>query len=264
MIDRNRTDRLLFPHNPVWRQSLQHAPMCVILVAMLEKTEHPVGPLLVYASWIALTALTPYLKHVYNFRAINPNLLPGIRMTLLLLVTVLYARAFERRRFSDAFNLSFKQVGRNVLWAVVFFLVATAVVQGYEYVIVRPALGASVEASGGASEAARSVVHRLIEYAYVLYEGIVEVLIFIGFLLDRLAKRWGWGWSLIVTNVGFALWHFSYLRQGWLPGGLMILLTFFAGLVISMSYIKTKNSLSPMICHTLVDLPSEISMLLGV
>lgn len=231
---------------------------------MQKKTECPVGPLLVYASWIALTALTPYLRHLYNFRAINPNLLPAIRMSLLLLLTMFYVRVFERRRFSDAFNLNFRQVARNVLWAVVFFLLATAVVQGYEYVIVRPVLGASVEASGGASDAAPPLVQRLIEYAYVLYEGIVEVLIFIGFLLDRFAKRWGWGWSLIVTNLGFALWHYPYLRQGWLPGTLMILLTFFAGTAISLSYIKTKNSLSPMICHTLVDLPSEISMLLGV
>ena len=235
-----------------------------MLEAMQKIRERAFGPLLVCVAWMAITALTPYLKHLYNFRAINPNLLPAIRMTLLLVVTVLYARIFERRRFAEAFNLNFKRIGRNVLWAVVFFVVATAVVQAYEYVIVRPVLGASVEASGGASEAAPPLLHRFFEYLYVLYEGVVEVLIFIGFLLDRLAKRWGWAWSLAITNMAFALWHYSYWRQGWMVGSLMILLTFFAGLVISLSYIKTKNSLSPMICHTLVDLPSEISMLLGL
>ncbi len=230
---------------------------------MQEHSERPLAIFAVYASWIAVTALTPFLKHLYNFRGINPNLLPGIRMTVMLLVTVLFARAVEQRRFADAFNLNFRQLGKNILWAVVFFALATAVVEAYQYMIVRPVLGSGVEASAGSHEATLPLFNRLIEYAYVVYEGIVEVLIFIGFMLDRLARRWGWTWSLVVTNIGFALWHFAYLRQGWLVGSLMILLTFFAGFIISLSYIKTRNSLSPMLCHTLVDMPPGIGMLLG-
>lgn len=230
---------------------------------MNEKSQSPLAALAVYVTWIAITALTPYLKHLYNFRALHPDVLPAIRMTLMLGITVFYTRVFEKRLFSDAFNLDFKRVGRNVLWAVVFFVVATAVVQGYERVVVRPVLGTNVEASGGSEVAGPRFLTWLAEYGYVLYEGIVEVLIFIGFLLDRLARRWGWGWSLLVTNIAFALWHYPYLRQGWLVGSLMILLTFLAGVIISLSYVKTKNSLSPMICHTLVDLPSELAMLLG-
>ncbi len=83
-------------------------------------------------------------------------------------------------------------------------------------------------------------------------------------MLDRLARKWGWAWATLATNLGFALWHYDYLRAGRLEGSLMILLTFLARLIISLSYVKTRNSLSPMICHTLVDAPSELGALLGL
>lgn len=43
-----------------------------------------------------------------------------------------------------------------------------------------------------------------------------------------------------------------------------MLLTFLAGAAISLSTIKTRNSLSPIICHTLIDSPVSIRTLLGI
>lgn len=221
--------------------------------------------LLVYLGWILIGELTPLLNQVFDFRKINEWILPAIHMTLMLLLTMLYTKFFERESFAKAFNFSFHKAGRSLLWALTFFVLAMGVLAAYAYLIVGPLTKAPVVASGAvAHETLRPFRERLLEYLYVVYEGIIEVLIFIGFLLDRLARKWGWTWAVIVSNLGFALWHYNYLRNGWLTGGLMMLLTFLAGIVISLSYVKTRNSLSPLICHTLVDSPSELGALLGM
>ncbi|UCG89117.1 MAG: CPBP family intramembrane metalloprotease [Gemmatimonadota bacterium] len=90
------------------------------------------------------------------------------------------------------------------------------------------------------------------------------MLVFVGFLLDRLAKRWGWAAAVLVNNAGFAVWHYNYLAQGLLLGGAMMFLTFPAGSVISLAHVKTRNTLSAVICHTLVDSPTSVLILLGI
>jgi hypothetical protein len=40
-------------------------------------------------------------------------------------------------------------------------------------------------------------------------------------------------------------------------------LTFIAGSIISINYMKTKNTLSSILCHLLVDSPSTMKILLG-
>ncbi len=223
------------------------------------------GVLLVYLGWMLITALTPLLNHGFDFNARSPYILPTLRMLLLLLVAALYVRYFEGVSLRQGFNLSFARLGRNLLWAVVFFLVTSGVVWAYERFVVVPLTHAEVAASGAEpEEALLPFAQRLIAYLYVLFEGFVEVLTFVGFMLDRLARKWGWAWATLVANLGFAVWHYDYLRAGRLEGILMILLTFLAGLMISLSYVKTRNSLSPMICHTLVDAPSELGALSGL
>ncbi len=136
---------------------------------------------------------------------------------------------------------------------------------GYQFLIVKPLTENIIQASGAISHGEiRPFYERLIEYLYIVYEGIIEVIIFIGFLLDRLAKKWKWPAALILGNILFALWHYSYWSKGWLEGSLMIILTFLAGLIVSLSYVKTENTLSPVICHTLVDSPASIRILLGL
>ncbi len=44
----------------------------------------------------------------------------------------------------------------------------------------------------------------------------------------------------------------------------MVGLTFIAGCLISLGYLKTKNSLTPVVSHILVDSPSAIRELLGL
>jgi membrane protease YdiL (CAAX protease family) len=51
--------------------------------------------------------------------------------------------------------------------------------------------------------------------------------------------------------------------MGWLPGSLLIVLTFIAGSLISLNYMKTRNTLSSALCHVFVDSPSAIRILLG-
>jgi len=135
----------------------------------------------------------------------------------------------------------------------------------YQFLIVKPLTEKFIQASSGISEeAVRSFGGRLIEFLYIIYEEVIEVFIFVGFLLDRLAKKMNWPFVIIVSNIGFALWHYDYWSKGWLEGSLMILLTFISGVIVSLSYFKTKNSLSPVICGILVDCPNSIRILLGL
>ncbi len=234
--------------------------------AVIQGQAQPLSPLVaMFLIWMGITAATPLFNRVVDLRHINEWIWPAVRMALMLLATALYTRFGERRSFTSAFNLSFRKLGRSAVWAVVFFVVALVLVGGYERFILTP-LTASKTASSLVieTEPVRPLAERVIEYSYVLFEGIVEVLIFIGFLLDRLARRIGWFWALFLSNIAFALWHYNYLAAGWRTGSLMMLLTFIAGVIVSLSYLKARNALSPAICHTLVDLSSEISPLLGL
>jgi membrane protease YdiL (CAAX protease family) len=224
------------------------------------------GIIAVVAAWFALTALTRYIPGVPALRAIHPILPAALRMTLMLLVTWLYIGLREHASFGLGFGFSFAKIGRDVFWGVVIALVAAGAVEGYQALIVKPLTRHAVEASGvrEAAEAIRPFGARLIEYLYIVYEGIVEVLVFVGFLLDRLARTWKPVWAVPASNAVFALWHYAYWRQGALEGSLMIGLTFVAGAVISLGYLRTKNSLTPVISHVLVDTPGAIRVLLGL
>jgi membrane protease YdiL (CAAX protease family) len=221
--------------------------------------------LLVAASWFAVTAAIPYLNRIADFRAVDPYFLPAIRMALMLLVTVLYVRLAERTAFLPGIRFSFRGLGRSLLWAVILAVVTYALVEIYQRAVVVPLTAGTVEASAsGPGETLLPLARRIIQYAYIVFEGIVEVFIFIGFLVDRLARKWGWAASILVGNIVFALWHYAYWSKGLLEGSLMIGLTFIAGAAISISYFKTRNSLTPTVCHILVDLPSSIRELLGL
>ena len=222
--------------------------------------------LLVYSGWILWMEFVP---RIYRFMGLggraNSSVLAAIRMTILLLWTYCFVRVVEKKTFSAGFNISFQNWMRSVVWGVIFAVIALAAVSVFQFVIVIPILKKMIAASNSAVQmSAKSRGERLLEYVYVVYEGFIEVLIFIGFLLDRLAARWKPAAALIVSNVGFALWHYQYLKKGLLEGTLMIFLTFLAGLVISLSYLKTRNSLSSVISHTGVDAPGAIMELMGI
>lgn len=220
---------------------------------------------LIYLSWVIIGELIPYLNRIFDFQRINVWILPAVRMTLMFSVTYMYVKLYEKQSFSSGFTFSFKNIGKNIFWAVVFFVVAGAVLMGYQFLIVKPLTEKFIQASSGISEeSVRSFGDRLIEFLYIFYEEVIEVFLFIGFLLDRLAKYWNWPLAIIVSNIGFALWHYDYWSQGWLEGSLMILLTFISGIIVSLSYFKAKNSLSPVICGILVDCPNSIRILLGL
>lgn len=219
----------------------------------------------VYTAWIVVREFIPYLNRLVGLGRYHTWLLAAIRMTLLLLVSFAYIRAVERNCFRSGFNLSLQQIPKNIFWAVVFFLVAGLILMPYQFFVVRPLTEGFVTASAGIShEATRPFADRLVEYLYILYEGVIEALIFVGFLLDRLARRWGWLAAIVVSNLAFALWHYHYLESGLLTGILMMILTFLAGVPLSLAYLKTKNSLSPILCHTLIDSPMSIRILLGM
>lgn len=220
---------------------------------------------LVAASWFALTWLGPYYSKLLPLRRIHPMLPSALRMTLMYLVTWAYVRLHEKRKFADGFGFSFRRLGRNLLWALVVALVATGVLWAYQAWIVTPLTHRALEASSqGPAQTVPSFSYRLIDYLYIVYEGIVEVLIFIGFFLDRLARKWRPGLALVASNVVFALWHYAYWRLGLLEGSLMIILTFIAGSIISLGYFKTRNSLTGIVAHILVDSPDAIRGLLGI
>jgi len=84
------------------------------------------------------------------------------------------------------------------------------------------------------------------------------------FFLDRLTKKWGWTAAIIISNIGFALWHFDYWSQGWLNGSLMIIMTFIIGVGTSLCYMKTRNTLGPVLLHMMFDSPNAIRILLGI
>lgn len=221
--------------------------------------------LVIFLSWLLINELTPRLNQIIDLRRINHNIWPAVEMTLMLLVTCAYIRYSEKEDFLSGFNFSFQNVGKNLLWAFIFFSFGLAVEAAFQFLIITPLAQKIVVPSGGVSrEVFRPFLERLIEYLYVVYEGVIEVFVFIGFLFDRLARKWDWKPALIVSNVGFSLWHYNYWSKGFLEGTLMVIMVFFVGSMITLSYWKTKNTLSPLVCHTLVDLPSEIRHLLGV
>lgn len=219
----------------------------------------------IFLSWMFITYTIPYANRVFDFRRINIWILPTMRMTLMLAVTYLFIRFYEGKSFAAGFNFFFKDIRKNLLWAVVFFFIAGAVVMPLQLFVIKPVLKKTVEVSSAMAHGVdKSFLERLIEYLYIVYEGVVEVLIFIGFLVDRLVKKWGWAAGIIAGNVGFALWHFHYWRSGLIEGGLMIVLTLIMGTIDSLCYMKTRNSLGPVLCHTLHDSPNAIRILLGL
>jgi membrane protease YdiL (CAAX protease family) len=214
--------------------------------------------------WFLITEYFARLVKLIDIDAINPIVWAAVRMTLMLMVTYAYVRWYERRGFAEGFNFRFAQWRKNVLWAVAFFLLAGVVLFLYGRFVVERFVSSGVEASAATEHYEALIGDRIIEFAYVLYEGIVEVLLFIGFLLDRLERRVGATAAVLLSNVVFALWHYAYWRQGALAGTLMILFAFIAGSITSLNYLKTRNSLSPVICHTLIDAPNSIRELLGM
>ena len=221
--------------------------------------------LLVYVSWICISVLTPQLNRLIDFGRINSYILPAVRMALMFFAAYAYVRAYEKASFSSGFNFRIREIARNLGWALVFFAIAAIVLGGYQLGVVMPLTERVLTASASPAQASvPSLSERVIQYIYVVYEGIIEVLIFIGFLFDRLARRWGLLAALIVSNIAFALWHYDYWRDGWLSGTLMVFLSFLVGLITSLSYYKAKNSLSPIFCHTLIDTPNAIRELLGM
>jgi len=220
---------------------------------------------LIVIGWFALTWLGPYYSSLLPLRRIHYILPAALRMTLMFLLTWGYIRFYEKKTFDDGFGFSFRRLGRSLLWGVIIALIATAVLEAYQKWIVTPLTSQVLQASTeGPAETIPPFGARLVDYLYVVYEGFVEVLIFIGFLLDRLARRWKPGIALVAGNVVFALWHYAYWRKGLLEGSLMIFLTFIAGSIISLGYLKTKNSLTGVVSHFLVDTPSAVKELLGI
>ena len=225
---------------------------------------HLVGILLLVATWFAITQFAPLLNKLYDFRSVNPWILAYIRMALMLAITWVYVAFLEKKTFSEGFNIFFKDFGRNLFWAVAFFVLAFLAEKLYNTLVMKPLIPEMFTASSSGGKAAtQSFGARVFEYFYIVFEGVVEVLVFIGVLVDRLAKKWGWAVSIIAGNIIFALWHYPYWRMGMLPGTLLITLTFIVGSVVSLNYMKTKNTLSSALCHIFVDSPSAIKILLG-
>jgi len=230
----------------------------------ITKTSLP-GIMLVAAGWFFISWLTPMINRLVDLRSIDVWILPYIRMALMFSLTFLYIRQVEKKTFARGFNFYLRDFRKNFLWALVFFAITYLLVHFYQQWIVIPLLDKGVTASsGGMRGAEKPFFGRLFEYGYIVFEGVVEVLIFVGFLVDRLNKRWGPVMAVIAGNVIFALWHYSYWRMGFLTGSLMIILTFIAGSVLSMNYLKTGNSLSTTLCHIFVDSPSALKILLGM
>lgn len=224
-----------------------------------------IGVGLVVACWFLLTWLAPYYSRLLPLRRIHPVLPAALRMTLMYLVTWLYVRYREKKTFAPGFGFSFHRLGRVLLWGVIIAAVATAVLEAYQAWVVAPLTRQALQASTeGPAETIAPFGSRLVDYLYVVYEGTIEVLIFIGFLLARLAERWKPWIALVSSNVVFALWHYAYWRKGLLEGSLMIGLTFIAGTIISLGYFKTRNSLTGIAAHILIDTPSAIKELLGI
>jgi len=224
--------------------------------------------LLILSCWMIIIEATRVLNNLFHFGGgLWPYLLAALRMTLMLLVTYGYVRFYEKQTFAVGFHFSLKKIGRSLLWAFLFFVLAGAVLMPYHLFVVQPLLKKTAETSMAAAvpeHALKPFLDRLIVFAYVVYEGVIEVLIFIGFLLDRLARRWNWPLAITVGNVAFGLWHYSYWSKGLLEGSLMVLLTIIAGTSDSLSYWKTRTTFSPAVCHTLGDLPASIRELLGI
>lgn len=233
--------------------------------AATEKSQvHLIGLLVLVLSWFAITQFAPLLNRIYDFRSINPWILAYIRMALMLAASWAYVSILEKKSFSAGFNIFFKDFGRNLLWAIVFFVIAFAAEKLYNTFVMKPLIPDMFTASSsGGNAVTHSLGSRVFEYLYIVFEGVVEVLVFIGVLVDRLAKRWGWPVSILAANIVFALWHYPYWRMGLLPGSLMIMLTFIAGAIVSLNYMKTKNTLSTALCHIFVDSPSAVKILLG-
>jgi membrane protease YdiL (CAAX protease family) len=232
------------------KEGKQHDRMICLLVLVI--------------SWFAITHFTPLLNKLFDFRSVNPWILPYIRMALLLFVTWGYVSILEKKTFSEGFNIHFRDIGRNFLWALVFFALAFIAEKIYSALVMKPLIPEMFTASSSGGEAlAKSLGARIFEYFYIVFEGAVEVLVFIGVLIDRVAKKWGWTLSIVAGNIIFALWHYAYWRMGWLPGTLLIVLTFIVGSIISINYMKTKNTLSSIISHIFVDSPSAIKILMG-
>ncbi len=220
--------------------------------------------LAVFASWLLISRMFHWIPGVSGLGRAGLLTLATVRMLLLLAATWAYVRWGEGRTLREGVHLRWRRVGRNLLWAVIFAAVAMGLERAYQALVVGPWLGRAAEASAGGVGEVAPFGLRLFDYLYVVLEGIVEVLIFVGFLFDRLWRRWGTPAALVAANLGFALWHYGYWRKGLLEGSLMIGLTFLVGVVACLNYLKTRNTLSPTVAHLLVDSPTAIRELLGL
>jgi hypothetical protein len=120
---------------------------------------------LIYLGWILIDEFVPYLNRIFDFRKINLWLLPSVRMTLMFLVTYFYVKFYEKQSFSSGFNFSFKKIGKNILWAFVFFIIVGAFAMPYQFLIVKPLTGEMKTASSVVSHnVVNPFVERLIEY----------------------------------------------------------------------------------------------------
>ena len=209
--------------------------------------------LLMFAVWLAITWATPYFNAVVNLRRVDPWLPPAIRMLLILLTTWLVAYLWDDGGLGAIFNLSTRRLGSALGWAIAFAALALVVEKIYEWLILGSFLNTSSKSPG--TNAVPAISRRIFESFYIVLEGVVESLVFVGFLIDRLAKRYGWTFALILGNAAFALWHFGYWKAGLLEGSLLIGMVFVIGSAVALSYKMTKNCLSPIIAHTLVDAP---------
>jgi membrane protease YdiL (CAAX protease family) len=222
------------------------------------------GLLLLVGCWFAITHLVPRLNDLHDFRSTSPWILAYFRMGSMLVVTAAYVSLHEKKPLSEGFNFHLRDIRRSLSWAIIFFAVTFGAEKLYAVLVLEPLVPELGTASSSGGEAVtQSVGARVFEYLYIVFEGMVEVLVFTGVLLDRLARRHGWPSAIVASNVVFALWHYPYWKMGWLPGSLLIVLTFIAGSLISLNYMKTRNTLSSALCHVFVDSPSAIRILLG-
>jgi len=96
------------------------------------------GLFVLVLTWFAITQFTPHLNKLYDFRSVNPWALAYIRMALMLVVTWAYISFLEKKSFGEGFNIFFKDFGRNLFWAVVFFALAFLAEKLYSALVMKP------------------------------------------------------------------------------------------------------------------------------
>jgi uncharacterized protein len=201
-------------------------------------------PLLIYL-FQSRVAAGPYTNHFVITKELSIFALTGV---LLLLITK------GEKLGLDSIGLHNRNWGKSILWGLIGTVIVIAALALLLFIF--PKVGIKF-GQGGESDRYKNV-SLWVMTLMVLRAGIVEEICYRGYAIERLEKMTGnWIIYFLIPLILFGLFHY---KQG--LGGIII--SFVAGAILAVLYLKRRDLKANIITHFLVDfLPNVLVPLLS-